>query len=68
MLFLGTEHPSNQNEGDESGGEEDESEEDRNIREANAGHCGVGCEVIRHTDKMFMNTDTHDVMPYSQKH
>lgn len=47
-LFLGTEHPSNQNEGDDSRGDEDESKEDRNIREANAGRWGGGCEVIRH--------------------
>lgn len=47
-LFLGTEHPSNQNEGDDSRGDEDESQEDRNIREANAGRWGGGCEVIRH--------------------
>lgn len=37
MPFLGTEHSSNQNEGDDSGGEDDEGKEHCNIREANAG-------------------------------
>lgn len=32
--FLGTEHPSNQKEGEEARGDEDESEEDGNIGEA----------------------------------
>lgn len=48
-LLLGTEHPSNQNEGDDGGGEEDESKEDRNVREANAGRWRGGSEVVRNT-------------------
>lgn len=60
-LFLGTEHPSNQNEGDDSRGEEDESEEDRNIREANAGRWGGRCEVIR-------NMLTSCLWPHTRKY
>lgn len=52
--LLGTDHPSNQKEHDDSGGEEDKNEEDCDVREANAGGWRRGSEVVR------LDALTHD--------
>lgn len=49
LLFLGAEHLSNQDEGDDGRGKQDEEEEDGDVGEADAGRWGGGYNVVRGT-------------------